>query len=98
MIHRPAPRLATKASSEDRQQQELPARHKLVPDHQRDQNGEADEEIDEGDHHRGDRHDQPRKIHFADEIGIADQAVGGVAQTAVAKKVHGSMPAKTISA
>ena len=65
---------------EHRQQQNLPARHELVPDHQRHEDREADEKIDEGDHHRRDRHDQPREIHLADQIGIADEAVRGIGQ------------------
>ena len=65
---------------EHRQQQNLPARHELVPDHQRHEDRKADEKIHEGHHHRRDRHDQSRKIDLADEIGIADEAVRGIGQ------------------
>src|SRR3984893_11265185 len=61
-----------------RQQHDLPARHEGVPDHQTNEDCEADEEIDERNHHRCHRHDQPGKINLADEIGISDEAVRGI--------------------
>lgn len=56
----------------------MPAGQELVPDH--DQDGEADEEIDQGDHDGGGGDDEPGEIDLADGVGVADQAVGGFGQ------------------
>src|SRR5262249_2148350 len=59
----------------------LPAREELVPCHHENQNGKADEEVNERYHHRRRWHDQSREVDLADQVGIIDQAVGSFAQT-----------------
>src|SRR5205807_8782059 len=53
---------------ENGQEQNVPAWHECVPDHQPNEDRKADEKVHEGDRHRRDRHDQPRKVHLADEV------------------------------
>ncbi len=60
------------------QQENLPARHKLIPDHKGHENSKADEKIHERNHHRCDRNDLAGEVYLADEIGIADEAVRGI--------------------
>jgi len=63
------PKLATNAT------ENLPTWHKLVPDHQGREDGQADEKIHERYHHRCNRYNQPWKVHLANKIGIREEAV-----------------------
>jgi len=65
---------------EGRQQEDLPARDKLIIDHHAEQYHEADEKIDERRDERGRRDDHPGKVNLADQAGVVDQAAGGFAQ------------------
>lgn len=65
---------------EDRQQQYVPVRGESIVGHESQQNYETDEEIHEGSHHRGGGNDQPWKVDFADQVGVAYQAVGRFSQ------------------
>ncbi len=83
VIHNPGPMLATKASRTKPGSKRIcqPGAnwyHTIITS----RIDEADQEIDERHDHRRRRHDQPRKIHLADQVGIADQAVRRLAQAA----------------
>src|SRR5687768_9298156 len=65
---------------EDRQQQDLPAGHHAVPQHEAGQDRETHEEIDQRDHDRRQRHDQTREVDLGDQVGAADHADRGLAQ------------------
>ena len=58
----------------------MPAGQKLVPEHHPDEDDEADEEIDKRHHHGGRGHDEAGEIDLADEVGVADEAVGRLRQ------------------
>src|SRR5262249_49494261 len=65
----------------NRQNQDLPAREELIPCHHQNQDGKADEEVNERYHHRRRWYDQSREVDLADQVGIIDQAVGSLAQS-----------------
>ena len=54
----------------------MPAGEKLVPEHHPDEDDEADEEIDKRHDYCGRGHDKAGEINLADEVGVADEAVG----------------------
>ena len=65
---------------EERQQQHLPAGCELIIDHHSGQDNKTDEEIDESAYQGRRGNDQPREVNLADQIGVADQAVGRFTQ------------------
>ena len=77
---RRADRRQQRQQHEDRQQQDLPAGHHAVPQHQAGQDRETHQEIDQRDHDRRQRHDQTREVDLADQVGVADHADRGLAQ------------------
>jgi hypothetical protein len=66
--------------NKDREEEELPAGQEPVVDHHAGDDGEADQEINERDDHSGGGDNEPREVNLADEVGIADEAVGGLGQ------------------
>ena len=58
----------------------MPAGGELIIEHHAEQDNETDEEIDKGCYLRSGGDDQPGEVNFADEAGVADEAVGGFAQ------------------
>ena len=55
----------------------LPAGQELIPEHHPDEDGEADQKIDERHDDGGGGDDEAREIDLADEVGVADEAAGG---------------------
>ncbi len=66
--------------NEDREEEELPAGQEPIVDHHAGEDDEADEEINKRDDNRGGRDDEPREVNLADEVGVADEAIGGLGQ------------------
>lgn len=66
----------------------MPARQKLIDDKHNHHDAERDQKIDHGSNHRTRRDNHTGKIHFRDQVGIADQAIAGLAE-GIAKKLPG---------
>ncbi len=62
------------------EEEELPAGQELVVDHHAGEDDEADQEINERHDDGGGRDNEPREVNLADEVGIADEAIGGLGQ------------------
>src|SRR5262249_36769945 len=61
------------------QQQQLPARNESIDGHQHAEHDEVDTKIDQRHHSARDRNHDAGEIDLADEIGVADKAVRGLA-------------------
>ncbi len=66
--------------NEDGEQEELPAGEELVVDHHAGEDDKADQEINKRDDDGGGGDDEPGEVNLADEVGIADEAIGGLGQ------------------
>lgn len=60
---------------------DLPAGKESVIEHHPGEDDEADEEVDKRDDDGGGGDDEPGKIDFADQVGVADETVGGFGQS-----------------
>ncbi len=66
--------------NEDGEEEELPAGEEQVLAHYAGEDDKADEEINKRDDDGGSGDDEPREVNLADEVGIADEAIGGLGQ------------------
>ncbi len=66
--------------NEDGEEEELPARQEPVVDHHAGEDDEADQKINKRHDDGSGGDDEPREVNLADEVGIADEAIGSLSQ------------------
>lgn len=71
---------AESQGDKERNSYHSPVGQKAVPHHHRRHQAERDQEINEARDDGARGHDQTREIDFGDQVGVADQAIAGLAQ------------------